>query len=258
MIETDHKSSTKNVIRKNDKTLHHENETNPELMKLTSSNIPLIQMDITPNTDIKITNNRNKNMSIPSEMTSPDRKEKENKWLKLKKRITLSVKNHDNREIGSDLNIANRPIKSTTSSREAIHKEKDNSFNNLGTILDDNSSGEDDSEYHNVSRFFRFEECLSSIEPESSEEELVSNKTNDVTNIEACEIPPTQTHCKITLKPLQRESSPISAGKSGHDWTNTLLQLQKSIDSISEQRLKQSDEDCLQIIPEIDTVISEK
>ena len=258
VIETDHISSSKNVIRKNYKTLHHKNETNPELMKLTSINIPLVQMDITPNTDIKMTNNRSKNMSIPSEMRSADSQEKENKWLKLKKRITLSVKNHDSREIGSDLTIGNSTIKNTTTSRPAIHKKKDNSINDLGTILDDNSSGEDDSEYHNVSKFFRSEECISSIEAESSEEELVSNKTNDSANIEACEIPATQTHCKETVKPFQRESSPISAGKSGHDWTNTLLQLQKSIDSISGPRLKQSDEDCLQIIPEVDTVISEK
>ena len=134
---------------------------------------------------------------------------------------------------------------------------KENSFKDR-TILDANSSSEDESEYHNVSKFFKSEECLSSIAPESSEEELVFNKTNDSANMEACEIPATQTHCKVTPTPCQREDSPISAGKSGNDWTNTLLQLQKSIDSISGPRLKQSDKDCLQIIPGMDTVISEK
>ena len=243
LFETDPASSNRNIISKNDNALYHKNETNPELMKLTSPSIPLVQMVITPNTALKITYNRSKNMSMPSEMRSPEQQEKENKWLKLKKRITLSVKNHD--------------INSThlTNSRPAIHKVKVNSIDNRGTILDDNSSGEDESEYQNISNFFKSEECLSSIAPESSEEELISNKTNKSANIEAFETP---THCKVALTPFQRENSPITAGKSGHDWTNTLFQLQKSIDSISGPRLKQSDEDCLRNIPEIDNVISEK
>lgn len=292
LFKTDPKSSNKIVIRKNNETLYYENEMNSQLMKLTSSNRPLVQKSIRPNTDIKIPSSRSKGMSMPSEMSSIERQEKENKWLKLKKRITLSVKNHDadssflhnfkhinhvgcdpsnnirvtsnekhledSRTVGSDSNIGNKTIHRTGASIQTNQNAKENSLKDRVTILEENSSSEDESEYHNVSKFFRSEECLSSISPESSEKTIVFDKTNESVNIEACEIPPSQAYCNVTRTPCHREDSPISVGKSGHNWTNTLLQLQKSIDSISGPRLKQSDEDCLQIIPEMDTSISEK